>query len=79
MSELKIFIDRKNAMNRAFRVGKTYDFNNLSQRDVAELLNALEGELSPENLCCDGELSGEPLRRKARHLNGAKAELETLK
>lgn len=34
------------------------------------------GELSPENLCCDGELSLTAVRRKSRSLNGRLARLQ---
>lgn len=43
--------------------------------DRKELREALECELSPENLCCDGELSGGRLIAKSRHLRSAMAEL----
>jgi hypothetical protein len=38
-------------------------------------LDALEGDLSPENLCCDGELSGPALHAKATRLRAAHAEV----
>ena len=37
-----------------------------------------EADLSPENLCCDGELRGAKLRAKSNMLNGAKADLQRL-
>ena len=80
MSDLFRYIQSQNAMNAVFRPGsKQYDFNNLSKADVAELLDRLEGDLSPENLSCDGELRGQALITKSRYLNAVKAELETLK
>jgi len=48
---------------------------NISPKDARELLDSLECDLSPENLCCDGELRGAPLRAKAKMLNEAKAAL----
>lgn len=36
-----------------------------------KVLDDLDNELSPENLCCDGELSGRALLQKAAMLNGA--------
>lgn len=42
------------------------------------LARALLGALSPENLCCDGELRGAKLRAKASLLNKAKSELEVM-
>jgi hypothetical protein len=44
------------------------------QRLAMRLLSAL----SPENLCCDGELRGAKLRAKSNMLNKAKSELEAL-
>ena len=38
----------------------------------------LEAALSPENLTCDGELRGAPLRRKAKLLMGALCDLDQL-
>jgi hypothetical protein len=43
-----------------------------------ELANRLLSALSPENLCCDGELRGAKLRAKSILLNTAKADLEAL-
>jgi hypothetical protein len=43
-----------------------------------ELANRLLSALSPENLCCDGELRGAKLRAKSIMLNTAKADLEAL-
>jgi hypothetical protein len=44
--------------------------------DLTRLRGEIECDLSPENLTCDGELSGDNLQRKAAHLNRVKAELE---
>lgn len=57
---------------------RLYDAKNLTSADVKALLVKVESELSPENLCCDGELSGNTLKLKAAKLNGAKAQLEKL-
>jgi len=35
------------------------------------ILEQIECDLSPENLCCDGEIGGEELRIKSEMLNGA--------
>ena len=43
-----------------------------------ELADALLCALSPENLCCDGELRGAKLRAKSLMLNKAKEELEAM-
>lgn len=38
----------------------------------------LESDLSPENLCCDGELPMAEVRKRSRLFNAAKDELEAL-
>jgi len=42
------------------------------------LFLALNCQLSPENLCCDGELRGRALQSKARMLNGAWEDLQKI-
>ena len=54
---------------------KEINLAHLSNDMAKDLLNRLEGELSPENLCCDGELSAAKVRTKARMLNGAVQDL----
>lgn len=77
MKNLTAFIARRN-LNVSVFGGKQLDVKNLSAADRADLLNALEGALSPENLCCDGELRGSALQQKSRMLNGALHELQAL-
>jgi hypothetical protein len=73
---LKKFIVQENIMARMFK-GTIYpeDTDLLLERHKTELADRLAGALSPENLCCDGELRGAKLRTKARLLHGAKADL----
>ncbi len=47
----------------------------ITQAEVDTGRNQIETDLSPENLSCDGEISGAAVRRK---LNGLKAELKEL-
>ena len=54
------------------------DAARLTPAEREQLLGALESALSPENLCCDGELRGRALQQKARMLNGALRELQKL-
>lgn len=77
MKYLQTYIDQQNRYSVFFK-GKTYDASNLSRSDVLDLLDRLEGDLSPENLCCDGELRGKALQQKSKLLYGAKSELEAL-
>ena len=69
------YIEQRNRMRMWFNKTQ-YDPADLSAKDVQELLEQLENDLSPENLCCDGELRGEPLRRKTKMLHEARAALE---
>lgn len=75
MRNLKKYIEQRNVW-RGWQKKPPLDVKTLSIKDMNELFNAIDNALSPENLCCDGELRGAALTRKARMLNGAKAELE---
>lgn len=72
------YVDRKNAWANVFGEKERIDLRNLTKAQKAKLLQSLECDLSPENLCCDGELQGVALQDKAAYLNAAKRELETL-
>lgn len=77
MKFLPTYVDQQNRYAVFFK-GKTYDAYNLSRSDIKDLLDRLECDLSPENLCCDGELRGKALQQKSKLLYGAKSELESL-
>ena len=47
----------------------------LSPQAKAYLLDQLECDLSPENLCCDGELRGQALRDKQEFLDAVADQL----
>lgn len=71
------YVERYNLETRLFySQGETFDLAHFTHANKAKLMERLECDLSPENLCCDGELSGPALRQKAQHLNAVKAELE---
>jgi len=59
--------------------GQTYDSRNLSAQDRRELMHKLDSALSPENLTCDGELTGKTLQLKTAYLKGAKKALEAMR
>lgn len=48
----------------------------LSQADVDDLGGRLSGDLSPENLACDGEISQKQVGIKFRRLNGVVKDIE---
>ncbi|NDH09607.1 MAG: hypothetical protein EBY16_08370 [Gammaproteobacteria bacterium] len=77
MRNLEAYINKQNVWNAIFNK-RQMDVNNLTSRDIAELQDSLEAELSPENLCCDGELSGKALIQKSRWLQGALADLQKI-
>jgi len=74
---LRKYIAQRNQMATLF--GRpTIDPKNLTAEVKLELAKQVLCDLSPENLCCDGELRGAKLRAKAAMLNAAKADLEAL-
>lgn len=76
---LKKFVEQENRMNAMFRPSaRQLDVKNLTAEDKKDLAQRLLNALSPENLCCDGELRGAKLRSKAAMLNKAKADLEAM-
>ena len=77
MSQLTTYIAHVNFRRQLFRQ-PMFDPQNLSAADVRHLLEQIEGELSPENLTCDGELRGHALKVKHRMLLGAQKELARL-
>lgn len=66
------FVKRLNA-----RSAKTnYDIKNLTDKDLDNLIDRLEGELSPENLHCDGEISNAEAQKKYVFFKRVERELE---
>jgi len=77
MKNLTAFVAQQN-FHAALFGGNQLDVKRLTPTDRSQLLAALECALSPENLCCDGELRGRALQQKSRMLNGAMRELLAL-
>ncbi len=77
MKYLTKFVDEKNLWNNMFG-RELMDLSKLDNILAQKLFDMLEGELSPENLCCDGELPYAQVKVKARLLNGAVKDLEKL-
>jgi hypothetical protein len=75
MRYTKQYVEQRNFYNKLFKK-PLLDADKLTTQQVKELLDSLEGDLSPENLTCDGELRGAALKKRATMLNGAKRELE---
>ena len=79
MTNLKKYVEDKNRILKLF--GDELEMPVLNQHpDIREakcdaVLDYLESDLSPENLHCDGEISGTAAKAKAKFLMAVKAEL----
>lgn len=74
MKALKEYIDRRNQWNAIF--GSAPTTFPLSQKNVDEIARQLDGDLSPENLHCDGEISVAEANRKYRFYERVYKDLE---
>lgn len=74
MKNLRRYVEQKNFWIR-IRNQSPMDASSLTPTQVQDLFESLQCDLSPENLCCDGELRGAALQRKSSMLNGALREL----
>ena len=71
---LQEYVDQMNRWNAIFdRSQMSFP---LSQQNANNLMNKIAGELSPENLHCDGEISPAQARAKYNYLMSVRAELE---
>lgn len=77
MRYLTRFVSEQNLWNNMFD-RELIDLSKMDDVLAQKLFGMLEGELSPENLCCDGELSSARVKVKATRLNGAVKDLEDL-
>lgn len=77
MTKLEKYLERKNAWNKIFNA-KTYDAKNLTQADAKAVFEMLDCDLSPENLCCDGEASRAQVKAKYALYTGAVKDLAKL-
>jgi len=75
MSALQKYVDQKNRWNSIFK-GKQYEIKTSKGRQ--EVADCLDSDLSPENLCCDGELSRSQVLTKQRALVAVVKELQKL-
>ena len=74
-SYLTQYVDHKNAFASIFKHPQLSLQNAQDRQRIAQML---DGDLSPENLTCDGELSRAQVNRKYRELSGAAKELMAL-
>ena len=61
MKALQAYIDRKNQWNAMFN-GEQFEIKTAAGRQ--RLAQSIDSELIPENLSCDGELSGAQTRHR---------------
>jgi len=76
MTALQKYIDAHNAWEAIFNKAPIAIPTN--RQECKPLFARLAGDLSPENLCCDGELPAAQVAIKARHLNACWSELEAI-
>jgi len=71
---LQQYLDSGNTWSAIF--GQAAITMPLSQQDIEQLAQQLSGELSPENLTCDGEASPAMVRKRLNHLHNVRQDLE---
>jgi hypothetical protein len=75
MKELKQYVEQKNRFNAIF-AGRAYDLGSSADRQL--VATALDSDLSPENLTCDGELPRAQVKTRAAFLQRAAGQLMEL-
>lgn len=75
MKALQAYIDKKNQWNAIFK-GRQYEIQTAKGRQ--EVADAIDAELSPENLTCDGELPRSQVQARYRALTSAARDLQKL-
>ena len=75
ISTLEAYVEQRNAYAKIF--GKT-PLSLLKAEDRQRIANMIDGDLSPENLTCDGELSRSAVQAKYRQLTRAAQELQSI-
>jgi hypothetical protein len=75
MKALQAYIDKKNQWNAIFK-GRQYEIRTAKGRQ--EVADAIDNELSPENLTCDGELPRSQVQARYNELTKAARELQKL-
>ena len=75
MKALQTYIDNKNRWNAIFK-GEHYEIE--TARGRQRIADALDADLSPENLTCDGELPRAEVKRRWNALASAARDLKQL-
>jgi hypothetical protein len=75
MKALQAYVDGKNKWNAIFQ-GEQFELKTAKGRQ--RVADALDCDLSPENLTCDGELSRAQVQKRWQALNSAALQLQAL-
>ena len=75
MKELKAYVENKNRWNLIFS-NRCYDL--AVDADRQRIADALDADLSPENLTCDGEMSRAQVISRKKFLDAAAKQLLAL-
>ena len=75
MKELKAYVENKNRWNLIFS-NRCYDLAVAADRQ--RIADALDADLSPENLTCDGEMSRAQVISRRKFLDAAAKQLLAL-
>jgi hypothetical protein len=75
ISTLEQYVEQRNRFNSIF--GKE-PLSLLKAEDRQRIADMIDGDLSPENLTCDGELSRSAVQQKFRMLTRAAQELQSI-
>ena len=70
MKALRKYINLRNDWQKIFG-GEEIDVSKLDNAMAQRIFSILDGELSPENLHCDGEITPAAARRKAKVFRAA--------
>lgn len=72
IANLEAYVESRNAWAKIFG---NKELSLLNKADRQTIANALDADLSPENLSCDGEVRGAQLQRKYQYLSRCAEEL----
>ena len=78
MENLKSYINDYINLWSRFSGKPEMEFPPTKEEDVIEILDSIEGNLSPENLHCDGEISHAEANRKYKYFMRVQQELVQL-
>jgi hypothetical protein len=75
IATLEQYVEHKNAFRKLFKKPLLSLINAADRQTIADMI---DGDLSPENLTCDGELSRSAVQNKYRQLTRAAQELQSI-